>query len=188
MCYFFSTMESSSPSAIQSSHVAAKSDFLRRLRDSKDYQRLAPILGVDVDRLARFEQSCWLHSCAAAKNDFKGPRAKRAQAHLERLRHALGNSPWLEDSVAESLRDLDRELAKLASRTGRGRPRDSIGRSFLRNMQNFIPLAHAHQRTNRSISQDEINEILSGIFQVVFGRKISETSFTRMRIRYKVRK
>src|SRR5208337_4534000 len=143
------------------------------------YRPLVPVLRADAERLNRFEKACWLHHCAAAKNEFKGPPAKRALSHLERLQRALGDAPWLEESVAKSRRELGRELEKLAPRTGRGRPRDSIGRSFLRNMRNFIPWARAFQRTNRSISQEEIDEILCEIFFVVFGRKISFESFTR---------
>lgn len=166
---------------------SARADFLRRLRNNEGYKRLATVLRLDAGRLTRAERSCWLLHCVAARNEFKGDRAKRAQVHLERLRRALGDPLWLEDSVAESLRNLGQELEKLASRTKRGRPLDSMARAFFQNMQNFIPLARGSQRTNRSISQEEIDEIFSEIFSVVFGRRISKESYTRMRIRYKVR-
>jgi hypothetical protein len=180
-------MEPNLQSATSSTRTAGQADFLRRLRNNKGYKRLATILRTDPDRLLRLERSCWLHHCAAAKNEFKGPRAKRAQVHLERLRRALDDPLWLKDSIAESLKDLGRELDKLASRTKRGRPRDSMARAFFQNMQIFIPLARASQRTNRSISQEEIDEIFSEIFSVVFGRRISRESYTRMRVRHKVR-
>ena len=172
---------------ISSTRDAAKADFLRGLRSNKGYKRLATLPRIDADRLTRIERSCWLRYCAAARNKFKGPRAKLAQAHLERLRRALGDSVWLEDSVAQSLRNLGRELEKLASRTKRGRPQDSMARAFFQNMQNLIPLAGAFQRTKRSISQEEIDEIFTEIFSVVFGRRISKESYTRMRLRCKVR-
>lgn len=80
------------------------------------------------------------------------------------------------------------ELEKLASRTKRGRPRDPIAISFLRNMQNFIPASRAlPSKTKRSISQEEIDKNLSHIFPVVLGRTISKDSFTRMRLRYTIR-
>jgi hypothetical protein len=166
-------------------HSAGKADFLRRLHDNKGYKRLLPILSVEADRLTRFEKACWLYHREATRHDIKGPRAKSALLHLRRLRCELGAPFWLADSVAESLEHLCVELEKLASRTQRGRPPDPA-RSFLLNMDIFIPPARdLGSKTKRSISQEEIDDSLSEIFPVVFGRRISKESFTRMRFRYK---
>lgn len=133
----FSKME---PQSMRSDrHTAGRSDFLRRLRDNKGYKRLLPILGVENCRLDRFEEACWRFHSKAARHEIKGLPAKRALSHLQRLRCALGEDlSWMDDSVAQCLESLRAELETLASRTQRGRPNDPV-KSFLRNMQNFIP-------------------------------------------------
>jgi len=168
--------------------TSGKADFLRRLRSNPGYQRLLPVFSVDADRLTRFEEFCWRHFSKAARDEFKGRPARRALSQLKKLQAAIDNPPWLPDSVAKSLKDLGSELEKLASRTNRGRPRDATARGFLRNAILFIPRARNLQsKTNRLISQEEIDEALNQIFPVVLRRTISRASFTRMRLRYKIR-
>lgn len=166
-----------------------RENFLGKLRSNKGYKRIAPILSVDADRLSRFEEACWRYYRAAAKHEFRGGRAKRALSHLNRLRGELGDPYWLEDSAAEGLEVLGRKLERLASGTKRGRPMNTPAISFFETMPRFIPWARAFKsKKNRSISQDEIDDVLSEIFQVVFGRRIAKESFTRMRLRYKIPK
>lgn len=101
----------------------------------------------------------------------------------------LGDRVWLPDAVAEGLEILGIELDKLASKGKRGRPSEPMESTFLQAMRNFIPRTRDFGgRTMPAISQEEIDYALSEIFSVVFRRRISETSFTRMRFRDKTRK
>jgi hypothetical protein len=50
-------------------------------------------------------------------------------------------------------------------------------------MQIFFPSARAFQKTQRALSQEEIDGLLTDISAAVLGRRVSVSSFTRMRKR-----
>ena len=169
--------------SIEERRASAKADFLRRLRANRGYKRLAEIRKFNERSLSLLEASCWLHRRAAAKNEMRGRRAKAALRSLDRFVSSIGDGFWLSDPIAGSLDALRRDLERLASKARRGRPADPIAKTFRRNMKIFVPLAGASQRTQRAASHDEIDEILADISAVVFGRRVSVSSFTRMRKR-----
>ncbi len=163
---------------------SAREQFLKKCRTNSGYIRFTRIAGFDAERRDRFEESCWRHHCAALRNELKGARAKRALAHLTMFRSALGDQSWLPDQVVSSFDSLQDELRLLASKGRRGHPKDTIGRALRRNMAKFVP---AVQRTARSLSREEFDEILGDLLGVICGRKVSAASIKRMRARERVR-
>jgi hypothetical protein len=172
---------------IEKARDQAKAQFLQKLRANSGYIRFTRIDGFDAGRRQRFEESCWRHRCFALRNELKGARAKRALARLTALCRALGDLCWIPEQVASSLDSLQGDLQHLASKGRRGRPKDTIARAFRRNVHNFVPRAQFSQRTARSLSREETDEILGELLEVVCGRKVSAASITRMRMRERVR-
>jgi hypothetical protein len=169
--------------AIEEVRASAKADFLRKLRANRGYKRLAELRNSNDRILSHLEESCWRYHCAAVTNEMRGTAAKATLRHLDRFVFSLGGGFWLSDAIVESLDALRRDLKRLASKATRGRPTDPAAKSFRRNMNIFVPSAGALQRTRRAASQDEIDEVLTDISAVVFGRRVSVASFTRMRKR-----
>jgi len=169
--------------AIEEIRASAKADFLRKLRANRGYKRLAEIRKFNERSLSLLEESCWRQYGAAAKSEMTGAGAKAALRSLDRFVSSIGGGFWLGDEIVESLDALRRDLERLASKARRGRPSDPVARSFRRSMHVFIPLAGAFQKTQRAVSQDECDEILADISAVVLDRRVSVSSFTRMRKR-----
>ena len=167
---------------------SAREQFLRKLRTNLSYIRFTRISGFDPGRRERFEESCWLHHCAALQNELKGARAKRTLAHLTAFRSALGDQSWLPDQVVSWLDSLQDELRLLASKGRRGRPKDTIARALRRNMTIFVPPVYLPKRTARSLSREEFDEILGDLLGVICGRKVSAATIKRMRARERVRR
>ena len=168
---------------IKEVRTSAKADFLRKLRANRGYKRLAEMRNFNERRLSLLEESCWLHHSAAARSQMSGARAKATLRHFDRFVSSIGGGFWLSDAIVESLDALGSDLKRLASKARRGRPADPVAKSFRRNMKIFVPSAGALERTRRATSQDKIDEILTDISAVVFGRRVSVSSFTRMRKR-----
>ena len=166
---------------------SAREQFFQKLRADSGYIRFTRISGVDSERRERFEESCWLHHCAALRNELKAGRAQRALAHLTMLRSVLGDQSWLPDQVVSSLDSLQDELRLLASKGRRGRPKDTIARALRRNMTMFVPAVYLPKRTARSLSREDIDEILGDLLGLICGRKVSAASIKRMRARERVR-
>ena len=168
---------------IKEVRASAKADFLRKLRANRGYKRLAEMRKFNERSLSLLEESCWRHHSASTKSEMSSARAKAALRHFARLISSVGAGLWLSDAIVDSLDALGSDLQRLASKARRGRPADPIAKSFRRNMKIFVPSAGALQRTQRATSQNEIDAILADISAVVFGRRVSVSSFTRMRKR-----
>ena len=179
----FNMKRAKSSLAVKEMQVAAKAHFIQKLQTNRGYERLAEIRGINSDRLRLFEEFCWLNYCAAAEHEMRGVRAKRALRNLERFISSIGDVSWLSDTYVSSLDALNRHLEHLALKAKRGRPADPIGRLLRRNMQKFVPFSGPFKRTRRAASQEYIDEILTEICAVVLGRRVSASSFTRMRKR-----
>lgn len=78
-------------------------------------------------------------------------------------------------------------MKSLASKAKRGRPSDTIAMFFRQNMHIFVPPARLSQRTTRFLSREESDEIFTELFAIVFERRVSVATFTRMRIRERSR-
>jgi hypothetical protein len=169
--------------AVKEMKVAAKAHFIQKLQTNPGYERLAEIRGINSDRLSLFEEFCWLNYCAAAEQEMRGVRAKRALRTLERFISSIGDVSWLPDPYVGSLDALKSHLERLALKARHGRPADRIGRLLRRNIHTFIPFSGPFGRTQRAASQEYIDEIFTDICAVVLGRRVSAASFTRMRRR-----
>ncbi len=169
--------------AIKEVRASAKAGFLRKLRANRGYKRLAEMRNFNERSLALLEESCWRHHSAAARSAMSGARAKATLRHFDRFLSSIGGGFWLSDTIVESLDALGSDLKRSASKARRGRPADPIAKLFRRSMKIFVPSAGASQRTRRAASQHKIDEILADISAVVFGRRVSVSSFTRMRKR-----
>lgn len=163
--------------------VAARAHFIQKLQTNRGYKRFAEIRGVNSHRLSLFEESCWLHFCAAAENEMRGVRAKRALRNFERLISSIGDVSWLPDTYVGSLDELKRHLERLALKAKRGRPTDPIGRRLREYLEKFVPFSVPFKRTRRAASQEDLNEIFTDICAVVLGRRVTASSFSRMRRR-----
>jgi len=172
---------------VEKSPNSAKDQFLQKLRANSGYIRLTRIPGFDTGRRQRFEESCWRHHCAALRHEFKGARAKRALERLSAFRVALGDPSWIPEEAVSSLDSIQGELQHLAIRGRRGRPKDIVARALRRNIHIFVPPATLFQNTDRSVSREEIDEILGELLEAVCGRKVSAASITRMRMRERSR-
>jgi hypothetical protein len=173
----------SSSLGVEEMKVAARAHFVQKLQTNRGYKRFAEIRGVHSHRLSLFEESCWLHFCAAAENEMRGVRAKRALRNFERLISSIGDVSWLPDTYIGSLDALKRHLERLALKAKHGRPADPIGRLLRRNMEKLVPFSGSFERTRRAASQEDIDEILADICAVVLGRRVTASSFNRMRRR-----
>lgn len=162
---------------------SARAGLLRKLRANRGYKRLAELRNFNEGSLSLLEEQCWRYYVAAARSEAMGARAKASLSHLDRFVSSIGGGLWLSDATVESLDALGSEFNHLASKSRRGRPADPVAKSFRRNMKVFVPAAGVLQKTQRAASQHKIDEILTDISAVVFGRRVSVSSFTRMRKR-----
>jgi hypothetical protein len=178
----FNMKRAKSSLAVEEIQDAAKAHFIQKLQTNRGYKRFAEIRGVNSNRLSLFEESCWLHFCAAAENEMKGVRAKRAKRALKYLER-IGDVSWLSDPYVRSLEALKRHLEQLTLKAKRGRPADPIGRLLRRNMEKFVPFSGPFERTRRAASQENLDEIFNDICAVVLGRRVTASSFNRMRRR-----
>lgn len=185
MVLVLNVRRSKSSLAITQMQVAAKAQFIQKLQTNPGYKRLAEIRGIDSHRLSLFEEFCWLNHRAAAEHEMRGLRAKRALRNLERFISSIGDVSWLTDTYVGSLDALRRHLERLALKAKQGRPADSIGRLLRRNIHAFVPSSGPFERTQRAASQEDIDEIFTDICAVVLGRRVTASSFTRMRRRYR---
>ncbi len=163
--------------------VAAKAQLIQKLQASRGYKRLAKIRGVNSHRLSLFEEFCWRNHCAAAEREMRGVRAKRALTKLERFISSIGNVSWLSDTYVGSLDELKRHLERLALKAKRGRPADPTGKQLREYLEKFVPFSVPFKRTRRAASQEDLNEIFTDICAVVLGRRVTASSFSRMRRR-----
>jgi hypothetical protein len=113
----------------------------------------------------------------------RGVRAQRALRNLERFISSIGDVSWLPDTYVGSLDALKRHLERLALKAKHGRPADPIGKLLRRNIHTFVPSGGPFERTQRAASQEYIDEIFTDICAVVLGRRVTASSFNRMRRR-----
>lgn len=178
----FNMKRGSSSLAVEDMQIVAKANFIQKLQKNPGYRRLAEIRGFNPHRLSLFEEFCWLNYCTAAEQEMRGVRAKRAKRALRYLER-IGDVSWLSDPYVRSLDVLKRHLERLALKAKHGRPADSIGKLLRRNIHAFVPSSGSFERTRRAASQECIDEIFTDICGVVLGRRVSASSFTRMRRR-----
>ena len=183
MVLVFDMKRSKSSLAVEEMQVAAKAQLIQKLQASRGYKRLAKIRGVNSHRLSLFEEFCWRNDCAAAEREMRGVRAKRALTKLERFISSIGDVSWLPDTYVGSLDELKRHLERLALKAKRGRPTDPIGRRLREYLEKFVPFSVPFKRTRRAASQEDLNEIFTDICAVVLGRRVTASSFSRMRRR-----
>jgi len=169
--------------AVKEMQIAAKAHLIQKLQANQGYKRFAEIRGVNSHRLSLFQEFCWLNYRAAAEQEMRGVRAQRALRNLERFISSIGDVSWLPDTYVGSLDALKRHLERLALKAKHGRPADPIGRLLRRNIRTFVPSSGAFERTQRAASQEYIDEIFTDVCAVVLGRRVSASSFTRMRRR-----
>jgi hypothetical protein len=169
--------------AVKEMQIAAKAHLIQKLRANQGYKRLAEIRGVNSHRLSLFQEFCWLNYCAAAEQEMRGVRAQRALRNLERFISSIGDVSWLPDTYVGSLDALKRHLERLALKAKHGRPADPIGKLLRRNIHTFVPSGGPFERTQRAASQEYIDEIFTDICAVVLGRRVTASSFNRMRRR-----
>jgi hypothetical protein len=179
----FNMKRASSSLGVEEMKVAAKAHFIQKLQRNPGYKRLAKIRGVNSHRLSVFVEFCWLNYCAAAEQEIRGIRAKRALRKLEGFISSIGDVSWLPDPYVGSLDALRSQLERLALKAKRGRPVDRIGRLLRRNMEKFVPFSGSFERTRRAASQEYIDEILTDVCAVVLGRRVEASSYNRMRRR-----
>jgi hypothetical protein len=169
--------------SMQEAGARAKATFQAQFRRTQAYELLNPMRAYDHRRLDRLEDACWRFRCAATRKELKGARARRALSLLLRLKRELGEPCWLPEQVPTELDRLQDQLIVLASKKRQGRPRDSIGKLFRRSMRNFFTPMIVLKDGCRSLSQTELDEVLSDLFKVAIGRVISLNSYVRMRKR-----
>ena len=169
--------------AVQEMQIAAKAELIQKLQANPGYKRLAEIRGINPHRLSLFEEFCWLSHRAEAEHEMRGLRAKRALGNLERFLSSIGDVSWLPDTYVGSLDALRRHLERLALKAKQGRPVDPIGRLLRRNIHAFVPSSGPFERTRRAASQEDLDEIFTDICAERLGRRVSASSFTRMRRR-----
>jgi hypothetical protein len=108
-------------------------------------------------------------TCEVARKDLRGAGAERALLLLARLKEELHDAIWLPEYVPAALDKLQDDLPLSASKRREGRPRDSLGHTFRRNMQIFFSHGVLLKDGWRSLSQPEIDEILNDLFRVAIG-------------------
>lgn len=173
----------SKPPSMQEEITRAKLDFHDKFQKTIAYQMLSPMNRYQQGRLERLEEACWRFRSAAARKELMGARAERILVHLERLGEELREAIWLPEHVPPALDTLRDSLEFLASRKRQGRPRDSLGQTFRRNMWIFFSPGVLLKDGWRSLSRLEIDEVLNDLFTVAIGRTLSFESFVRMRKR-----
>jgi hypothetical protein len=179
----FNVRRAKSSFGITQMQIAAKGQFIQKLQANPGYKRLAEIRGINSRRLSLFEEFCWLNHSAAVEQEMRGIRAKRALRNLERFISSIGDVSWLPDTYVSSLDALKRHLERLSLKAKHGRPADPIGKLLRRNIRAFVPSSGPFERTQRAASQEYIDEIFTDVCAVVLGRRVTASSFTRMRRR-----
>jgi hypothetical protein len=125
-------------SSMQEEIARAKLAFHEKFQHTIAYQKLSPMSAYQQGRLERLEEACWRFRSAAARKGLMGSRAERILVHLGRLKEELREAIWLPEHVPAALDTLRDSLEFLASRKRPGRPRDSLGQTFRRNMWVFF--------------------------------------------------
>ena len=161
----------------------AKLAFHEKFQGTLAYQMLSPMSRFQRGRLELLEEACWQFRCAAARKELMGSKAERTLVQLRRLEEELREATWLPEHVPAALDSLKDSLQFLASRKRQGRPRDSLGQTFRRNMWIFFSPGVLLKDGWRSLSRLEIDEVLNDLFTVAIGRTLSFESFVRMRKR-----
>ena len=159
----------------------AKLAFHEKFQGTLAYQMLSPMSRFQRGRLELLEEACWRFRSAAARKELMGVRAERILVHLGRLEEELQEAIWLPEHIPAALDTLRDSLEFLASRKRQGRPRDSLGQTFRRNMWIFFSPGVLLKDGWRSLSRPEIDEILNDLFTIAIGRTLSFESFVRMR-------
>jgi hypothetical protein len=168
---------------MQEARERAKAAFHAKFERTLAYQLLSLMRAYDPTRLERLEAACWSFRCAAIRKELKGARARQALSLLGRLERELGEPSWPDEQVAVALDLLREKLQSMASKRGPGRPRDSLGQTFRRNMQIFFSRAVLTEGGWRALSRGELDEILSDLFKLATGRTLAHASYVRMRKR-----
>jgi hypothetical protein len=170
-------------SSMQEDMKRVKLVFHEKFQSTLAYQMLSPMSAYQPGRLELLEEACWRFRCAATRKELMGSKAERILVHLRRLEEELREATWLPEHVPGALDTLDDSLRLLASRKRQGRPRDNLGQTFRRNMRIFFRLGVLLKDGWRSLSQQELDEILNDLFKVAIGRTLSLNSYVRMRKR-----
>lgn len=168
---------------MQEEMTRVKLAFHEKFQHTLAYQMLSPMSAYQPERLERLEEACWRFRCAVARKDLRGAGAKRALSLLGSLKEELREAIWLPEHVPVALDTLNESLQLLASKKRQGRPRDNLGQTFRRNMRIFFRHGVLLKDAYRSLSQQEIDEILNDLFKVSIGRTLSLDSYVRMRKR-----
>lgn len=168
---------------MQDEMTRARLAFHEKFQHTLAYQMLSPMSAYQPGRLERLEEACWGFRCAEARKELKGAGADRALLLLGRLKEELREASWLPEHVPVALDTLNDSLQLLASKKRQGRPRDNLGQTFRRNMRIFFRHGVLLKDGCRSLSQQEIDEILNDLFRVAIGRALSLDSYVRMRKR-----
>ena len=168
---------------MQDEMTRARLAFHEKFQHTLAYQMLSPMSRYQQGRLERLEEACWRFRCAVARKELKGTRAERALVLLGRLKEELQEAIWLPEHVPAALDKLQDDLQLLASKRREGRPRDSLGQTFRRNMWIFFSPGVLLKDGCRSLSPPETDEILNDLFKVAIGRTLSLDSYIRMRKR-----
>ncbi|MGH7780591.1 MAG: hypothetical protein ACREQR_12270 [Candidatus Binataceae bacterium] len=169
--------------SMQEERAEAKAAFRAQFQRTQAYQLLSPLRRYQTKRLENLEEACWNFRCAEARKGLKGAGAGRALSLLLNLRRELREPTWLPDHVSVALDTLQDKLQHLASNRPQGRPRDSLGQTFRRNMWVFLWPGVLLKDGYRALSQPKIDEVLNELFKVAIGRALSLDSYVRMRKR-----
>ncbi len=148
---------------MQDEMTRARLAFHEKFQHTLAYQMLSPMSAYQPGRLERLEEACWGFRCAEARKELKGAGADRALLLLGRLKEELREASWLPEHVPVALDTLNDSLQLLASKKRQGRPRDNLGQTFRRNMRIFFRHGVLLKDGCRSLSQQEIDEILNDL-------------------------
>lgn len=170
---------------MQEEAAREKAAFHAQYLRTRVYEFLNSMRPSDPGRLSRLEDACWRFRCAAIRNELKGARARRALSLLLRLKAELQEPAGLPEQIPPALDALQDQLQRLASKRPEGRPRDGLGQAFRRNIEVFLTPFVVRRSGCRSLSREELHEVLSELFMVAIGRALSPDSYIRMRKREK---
>src|ERR1700691_3397645 len=151
-------------SSMQEEMTRVKLAFHEKFQSTLAYQMLSPMSRFQRGRLELLEEACWQFRCAAARKELMGSKAERTLVQLRRLEEELREATWLPEHVPAALDSLKDSLQFLASRKRQGRPRDSLGQTFRRNMWIFFSPGVLLKDGWRSLSRLEIDEVLNDLF------------------------
>ncbi|HLM79366.1 MAG TPA: hypothetical protein VE957_13785 [Terriglobales bacterium] len=175
--------ESSEYLSVKDRWNRARSLFHEQFKRTLVYELLSPMGKSQAARLQRLEEACWDFRRFETRSGLKGARAARALSTLLRFRQELGEPIWLPENVAAALDYIAEDLQVVASAARKGRPRDSLGQAFRRNMEIFLSPAVLTKDGYRTLPQEEMDRILNDLFGVTMGRALSFDSYVRMRKR-----